>query len=116
VTNTGKTAPLQKGGKAACGYLGGRKAEQPFDGQNVAVGSCLTGKPVGDHGEKQKAGTSVGHKVPSSQAFLDERLRLSRPESRGGGRRVQNRRSCWKNLISLAKLTRDCRNHGGYTS
>jgi len=39
---TGKTATLAGGSKRRMDLVG-RKAEQPFEDWNVAVGSCLTG-------------------------------------------------------------------------
>lgn len=53
--------------------LASRKAGRPFDDWNAVVGSCLTGQLVGDQGEKVKGQSSVGRKVPSSRAVLDER-------------------------------------------
>jgi len=98
VTATEKTAALLRGGKTAVWICFRRKAEQPFDGWNVVVGSCPAGQLVGVQGEKAEGQPSAGCKVPSSRAFLGKRgnARLrsvgaaSRPGSRGGGHREAN--------------------------
>jgi len=47
--------------------MGGRKIAQPLDGWNVVVGSCPSTRK-GTREKKRKASTSVGRKVPSSEA------------------------------------------------
>lgn len=59
-----QTAAPLRGGKTAYGY-GDRKVHT-HPNRNVVVGSCPTGKLVGDQGEKVKSRASVGCKVPSS--------------------------------------------------
>jgi len=91
--------------------------------RNVVVGSCLiSGNWVRDQGEKAKGRTSVGRKVPSSRAFLDETLWLTTVGCDGLGQEAEgevigrNPVVVLGNLDSPAKLLRDCRNHAGHTT
>jgi len=98
--------------------LFGRKIAQPSDDWNVVVGSCQTGQLVWDQGEKAEGQSSVGRKVPSSRAYLDDircavdRLRLvggSGLDQEAEGEVIGRKPVIVPGkLNSLAKLFRDC--------
>lgn len=92
----------------------GRKAKQPSESERRRGFLPDSGNWVRDQGEKAKGRTSVGRKVPSSRAFLDETLWLITVGCDGLGQEAEgevigrNPVVVLGNLDSPAKLPRDC--------